>query len=300
MAMASAYEAFLAEEAGDEWPPRVEILTAFRSLLLDPSAPVSDIARACMSRVIAEANPRPQYGDLWSTLLGAVERFPEQCDRLVDFLIAIHQLPDCDGEFQWLEGFMMHLDEFTYDYADHCFNEAKRDAERQRFVNANIFTIKFYQRLPRPNRFGSLINRGSWVLRKTLEHAPWENFHHPRVENSIRDIEEDEEAFYNQKRDEALEVLDVRTLNGFVPAAAVWIGYCGKEIFEKEGSLGREIAAYDKWKGQGGWSKERWAFWKERFEWISNVTALDRKTRRIAKETVEWMGQIEQKEVGSL
>ncbi|RAK77414.1 DUF3632 domain-containing protein [Aspergillus fijiensis CBS 313.89] len=294
------YEAFLAQEAQDVWPPRPEILSALRTLLVDPSAPAADVARACVSRAIAEANPSPEYGDLWSPFIGAVERFPEHCDRFVEFLIALHELPDCDGEFKWLEGFYMHLCEFTYDYVDHCFNTTTRETERQRFLNANVFTIKFYQRLPRPNRFGFLINHGAWVLRRTLEHAPFEKFHHPHIENIIQDCDEDEEDFYNMKRDEALEIIDVRALNGFVPAAAVWLEYCGKEIYEKQGSLGREIRAYDKWQGSEGWSKERWAFWKERFIWISTVTALDRKTRRIAKDVVVLMGRIEQGDDGKL
>ncbi|RAH48789.1 DUF3632 domain-containing protein [Aspergillus brunneoviolaceus CBS 621.78] len=212
--------------------------------------------------------------------IGAVERFPEHCDRFVEFLIALNELPNCDGEFKWLEGFSMHLCEFTYDYVHHCFNTTTRETERQRFLNANVFTVKFYQRLPRPNRFGFLINHGAWVLRRTLEHAPFEKCHHPHIENTIQDCDEDEEDFYNMKRDEALEIID--------------------EIYGKQGSLGREIRAYDKWQGSEGWSKERWAFWKERFIWISTVTALDRKTRRIAKDVVELMGRVEQGDDGVL
>ena len=160
-------------------------------------------------------------------------------------------------------------------------------------MNANIFTAKLYHRLPR-NRFGLLIGYGWWVLRRTLEYAPWEKFHYPKIEEYIQDIDDD--FLYSKARDEELEMIDIRSLNGFVPAAAVWIEYCGKEIYMSETSLGDETPAYDLWKGPAGWSKARWAFWKERFELISTFTALDRKTRRIAKRILEQMGKIEQEE----
>ncbi|PYI04438.1 hypothetical protein BO78DRAFT_471299 [Aspergillus sclerotiicarbonarius CBS 121057] len=190
----------------------------------------------------------------------------------------------------------MHLAEFTYDYVDHSFNEAKRDKERERFLNANIFTIKLHYRLPPHSESKVMIGYGSWGLMKTLESTPWEKYHHPRIEAYLEHCEDDDS--YNEARDEELEILDIRTLNGFVPAAAVWIEYCGKEIYEKEGSLGQEYPAYDKWTGPKGWSKERWALWKGRFEWISTVTALDRKTRKIAKGVMEQMGRIGQGEDG--
>ncbi|KAB8259434.1 hypothetical protein BDV32DRAFT_124281 [Aspergillus pseudonomiae] len=180
--------------------------------------------------------------------------------------------------------------------ADHPFNETTRDQERRGFVNANLFTAKLYLQIPRTNPFGFFIGFGSQVLRKTLESAPWEKFHHPRIEAYLEDVEED--SLYNQLRDEELEEIDIRTLNRFVPAAAVWIEYCGKEKYDKAGSLGREIPAWDKWTGPEGWSKDRWAFWKKRFEWISTVRALDRTTRKIATNLVEQMTRIVRGEDG--
>ncbi|KAK6811556.1 hypothetical protein RU639_012684 [Aspergillus parasiticus] len=208
----------------------------------------------------------------------AVERSPERSDRLE------------------LRGIATHLTEFTFNHADHSFNETTRDQERHGFVKANIFTAKLYLRIRRPNKFGYFIGFGSQVLRKTLESAPWEKSYHTRIEADIEEVEED--WLYNKLRDEELEVIDIRTLDGFVPAAAVWIEYCGKEIQDKGGYIDQEIPAWDKWTGPAGWSKERWAFWKERFEWISTVTALDRQTRKIAPKLVEQMTRIERGEDG--
>jgi hypothetical protein len=129
-------------------------------------------------------------------------------------------------------------------------------------------------------------------LRKTLEKAPWEKFHHEDIEQELQDLDSDEDDEYCEVRDRLLEEIDVRALNGWVPAAAQWIKHCGKEIYAMEGSMGREFPT--KWTGSEGWSQERWAFWRERFDWISQVTALDRKTRRIAREMVQEMASIEQ------
>ncbi|KAE8419505.1 hypothetical protein BDV36DRAFT_282158 [Aspergillus pseudocaelatus] len=213
------YETFLAEQAAQKWPPREDTLTAFRLLLTDYSV--------------------LPYGDIWSVLMAAVERFPEQSNRLVDFTVALQQLPNFDGEMHELDGLAMHLTEFTFNHADHSFNEATRDQERRGLVNVNVFTAKLYLRIPRPNKFGFLIGFGSQVLRKTLESAPCEKFHHPRIEAYIEDV--DEGWLYNKLRDEELEVIDIRTLNGFVPPAAVWIEYCGKEIYDKGGSLATNL-----------------------------------------------------------
>ncbi|GMF67219.1 unnamed protein product [Aspergillus oryzae] len=126
-------------------------------------------------------------------------------------------------------------------YADHSFNATTRDQERRGFAKANVFTAKLYLRIHRPNTFGYFSGFGSQVLRKTLESAPWEKFHHPSIEAYIEEAEED--WWYNKLCDEELEVIDIRTLNGFVPAAAVWIEYCGKEIHDKGGYIDQEIPA---------------------------------------------------------
>ncbi|KAB8251390.1 hypothetical protein BDV35DRAFT_399522 [Aspergillus flavus] len=241
------------------------------------SIPLSEVARIALSCAKTAANPIPEHGDPWSVLMTAVERFPEQSDRLVDFTVALQQLPNYDWGVQELRELAMYLTEFTFNHADHSFNATTRDQERRGFAKANVFTAKLYLRIHRPNTFGYFSGFGSQVLRKTLESAPWEKFHHPSIEAYIEEAEED--WWYNKLCDEELEVIDIRTLNGFVPAAAVWIEYY-------------------KWTGPAGWSKERWAFWKERFEWISTVTALDRQTRKIATKPVEQMTSIERGEDG--
>ncbi|KDE85921.1 hypothetical protein AO1008_04331 [Aspergillus oryzae 100-8] len=71
-----------------------------------------------------------------------------------------------------------------------------------------------HDRSRRPTRG---LYRGTTVLRKTLESAPWEKFHHPSIEAYIEEAEED--WWYNKLCDEELEVIDIRTLNGLVKGA---------------------------------------------------------------------------------
>ena len=72
----------------------------------------------------------------------------------------------------------------------------------------------------------------------------------------------------------------------------------GQRLYEMEGDLSGEYDWQDeelnsKWTGGKGYSKERFAFWRERFEWITTVTALEKSTQRIARECAERMKEIE-------
>ncbi|KAF7114424.1 hypothetical protein CNMCM5793_008728 [Aspergillus hiratsukae] len=305
--MDSEYETSIMAQSQKKYPPPTNMLSAIKSLLADPSTPPSRAAREAASSFIKESNPDPDYTSLWPLLFAAIARFTDQNDRLVDFVLELKSLPDCNGAFSRLDGLSEYMTEFVFDCrssqilatpqtnkadVDHPLSDPQRDEKRQSWVNANSFAAKLYARGIRANNVGHL-RHGGWVLRKTLEKAPWEKFHHEDIEQELEDLDNDEDdEEYCELRDRVLEEIDIRTLNGWVPAAAQWIRYCGKEIYQMEGSMGREFAT--KWAGSEGWSKERWAFWKERFEWISSVTALDRKTRRIAKEMVEQMASIEQ------
>jgi Protein of unknown function (DUF3632) len=134
-------------------------------------------------------------------------------------------------------------------------------------------------------------SRAGAVMRNTLEKAPWETYHHPDLENE-EDPDWDE---YPAWRAHEFELRDIKTLNGTVPAAAVWIKINGKGLYEMEGKMNDE---YDfdatTWTGSRGWSKERFAYWRERFEWISKVTILEKKTKEDAREAAELMKKIEE------
>ncbi|KAE8414548.1 hypothetical protein BDV36DRAFT_311748 [Aspergillus pseudocaelatus] len=283
------YEAFFKAQSEDGWPPPVHMIDALRSLMADPSFPASEAAQQAASIYIQQSDPNPDYTSLWPLLFDAIEKFTEQNERLLDFLVEFQRLPDHNGVFHQLNGLTEYLVEFVFDYVDHPFYDTQRDQKRQGWININAFTAKLHNTGIRPEGRGQL-HHASWVLRKTLEKAPWEVFHHADIEECldslqdgyVEDYEGELDEEYNDKRDHFLEEIDIRTLNGWIPGAAQWIMLCGKEIYEMEGSMGREWPT--KWTGIEGWSKERWSFWRQRFEWASTVTALDRKTRQLARE----------------
>ena len=135
------------------------------------------------------------------------------------------------------------------------------------------------------------------ILRQTLEHTPWEVYHHPDIDDPPFMDPEDYPAW----REHQLELQDIRSLNAYLPAAAVWIKINGKGIYDMNKIEGKMEDEWEPnrdpeprtWRGPLGWSKERFHHWMERFDWISKVTALDTKTRDDAREAAEIMRKIE-------
>ena len=130
-----------------------------------------------------------------------------------------------------------------------------------------------------------------WVFRTPLEKTPWENKDNSDLLEGV-DLElENQRAEYEYQ----LEQRDIRSLDFWIPGAAAWIKINGKGIYDMEGKMSREYD-WDKsnWEGPKGWSKERFGYWRERFEWVSTVEALDNRTRDDAKEAVIIMKKIEE------
>lgn len=85
-----------------------------------------------------------------------------------------------------------------------------------------------------------------------------------------------------------------------MPAAAVWFTTDAQAIYEMKGDVGYEKYDFNKtdWHkkqgGKDGYSKERFIYWRKRFEWISGVEELEEKTRVAAKEAAEAMKRVEE------
>jgi hypothetical protein len=126
--------------------------------------------------------------------------------------------------------------------------------------------------------------KSALAIKTALEKTPWES------EEKADEVEE-----YPPKRAHQLELRNIQTLNSTVPAAAVWFKINAKGLYECEGgSVGNEAPwNQSNWKGPKGWSKERFAYWRERFGWISNVSELDMETREAAKEAAEAIKEVE-------
>lgn len=134
--------------------------------------------------------------------------------------------------------------------------DVDRGDRRQSFANINAFAAKLCaQGLPSSNE----VKRGGIVLRTALE-KPW-------------------------------APSEIRSLDGWIPATEQWIKHCGYEIYSQKGHMGREWPS--KWKGEPGWSKERWAFWKRRFRWAATLSPLKKTTREIAEACSKEMDAID-------
>jgi len=155
----------------------------------------------------------------------------------------------------------------------------------------NLFSVKLTElKIPELDEMW----RGIRVISQTLEEAPWEEYNYPDIDE-LEDEDDPSNKEFLERKELLLHQNSVRALDGYVPATAVWFKKLGDCIYNMEG----ETYEYDwnpiKWSGGKVYSKERFQFWIERFEWISTVTALERKTRDIAKDTAQLMRSITEK-----
>jgi hypothetical protein len=90
-------------------------------------------------------------------------------------------------------------------------------------------------------------------------------------------------------------------LDDNVPAAAVWMIYAGKWIFENEEcseevlgvAMGDPEKARWLYEGPQGYNRERWLFWKRRFGEEAEDGEVSEKTRWFARKAHEEMGRVE-------
>ncbi|KAH9883822.1 hypothetical protein F4778DRAFT_788191 [Xylariomycetidae sp. FL2044] len=291
------YRAFIETQRKRDGAPAAEQLDALEELFIDPHASVSDIA-ARINRPLFQAIREKPDGranateitccHIWSTINDAIKELTDVNDKLAE--LAHFMLP-CDGTVcadtnVWY--FNMEWREFAFSFKQPSSTDPDRKAKCQPWINMNAFCAKLsaYGN-PEPQ----VIQHADWIIRRTLEKTPWEVYHHT-------DLDE-EQDFYKEEwpahRDYWLETREIRTLNYWVPGTAVWFKFNSKGIYDLEGPMEHE---YDwntvdcNWKGPKGWSKERFAYWVERFDWISKVTALELETRQLARESAQAMRQV--------
>ncbi|KAK2595215.1 hypothetical protein QQS21_007068 [Conoideocrella luteorostrata] len=290
---------FIAAQEKEEYPLIPEQLEALRVFLTDPTVPISQVAQDLTRPVIKlheEAKKDPDalsnfdHGTLWSSIADAIGKLTDLNDRLVDLVVEIQKIPDPEGHFASMTDYKQHWNEFAYDFKVPRSDDPERDAKRQAWVNINAFCAKLSTRgVPVLDER----QRAAWVFKETLERAPWEQFHHPDIDEMLEEDPDDEVVAEDCEYE--LECRDVRVLEYWVPAAAVWMQIDARGIYKMEGKIseGDEQGWYPTtWKGAPGWSKDRFSFWIERFEWISKVTALKRSTRKVAADAAESMKKV--------
>ncbi|KAG6314869.1 hypothetical protein E4U22_008365 [Claviceps purpurea] len=290
---------FIAAEKTKESPLIPEQLGALTAFFLDDTVPTSKIAHDLTRPVIslheaAEKNPDLldtfDHGRLWSSLADAVRKLPDFHDKIVDLLVEIQKVSDPANHFASMVDYQSYWTEFAFDFKVPRSNDPERETKRQAWINMNTFCAKISKRrIPQLDER----TRAAWLFKESLERAPWEQFHHPDLDEQLDDDPDDEvvaeECAYE------LECRDVRVLEYWAPAAAAWMKIDAQGIYEMEGKISEaDEEGWDPvtWTGPKGWSKERFAYWRERFEWISKVTVLQRSTRKDAAEAAEAMKSV--------
>ncbi|KAI1846246.1 hypothetical protein JX266_007771 [Neoarthrinium moseri] len=297
----TSYKGFMEEQKIMAGPPSPEQLSALESLFSNSKTSVSDVAlnitrpylRAIRESPSSRSTPaESQCSRIWRTINNAVKELTEFNDKLAELVFEIHQVSDSHGADILMTDFNQEWAEFAWNCEPFVVKQpASTDLDRetkiQAWINMNAFCSKL---TTHGNPKLNMVSDADWVIRRTLEKTPWEVFHHPDI-----DEEEDfmEDAFLDY-RDYELEQRDVRSLNYWVPGAAAWFKLNSKVIYGMEGPMSHEHD-WDEtnWKGTKGWSKKRFAYWIERFEWISKVTALEKSTKQLAQECADVMKRVQ-------
>ena len=134
-----------------------------------------------------------------------------------------------------------------------------RANQRRLWINLNAFIARLTA-----SSMPSLVNFGLWSMRDALED----------------------------------EYEDTSVLDGYLPTAAQWIIYAGRLLYTCEDEIapdplgGDPYRGGDLWTGKHGFCKERWQFWKQRFEWAAR-TDLHLETKKIGREAVDIMSKID-------
>ncbi|KAJ4319903.1 hypothetical protein N0V94_003675 [Neodidymelliopsis sp. IMI 364377] len=106
-------------------------------------------------------------------------------------------------------------------------------------------------------------------------------------------------ALEEEHEDDA-EGTAVQKLDAFVPAAASWIFGMSRALYLKDVDLtpsdrkqGNPARGGPLWKGKAGFSKERWALWKERLTVVSKMEEISERTKNISRDAIEAMERAE-------
>jgi hypothetical protein len=171
---------------------------------------------------------------------------------------------------------------------DPSSRDPERDSKRQAWINENLFSAKLSTyKIPQLDER----HRAGFVMRHTLEKTPWDS--PPLSLQTPIDPNDSDYSILVAQREHELELHDIKRLDNWIPAASVWIQINAQGLYEMEGPMNTEREwIVTNWKGKRGWSKERYGFWRERFEVIGDIGELEEKTRELAREAAKIMKSI--------
>ncbi|KAK8075359.1 hypothetical protein PG997_010022 [Apiospora hydei] len=300
------------------YKPTDEQLAAFRDLFGNASpsaAEMSEIASCIARPCIKPWDGSPPITDLWCVLKSAVDELPSQSDKLVALLLELQRLPDGKGVMgpdPWFVDLPL-FDNFVTEWWDVSYPDPHEG--RQAWANENAFLAKLTAQAGGIEMFVAQSQRGGVCLRRALERTPWDQSSptyidpDPPMEGDWMIVSSDDEdsGYEDDESEEGAEEdeegvedpnLQITVLDVLVPAAAQWIRFCPRELYEKAVAGVEMDMEYDcngtNFGTKMGWSLERWEYWRKRFEEVSTMEMLEVDTRRIAKEAAERMSTFSQ------
>ncbi|KAJ8109979.1 hypothetical protein OPT61_g7052 [Boeremia exigua] len=247
---------------------------------LDLDAAASQLFAQIDQKIIARRLDDVYFVDLWYSIIHAAKRksFHEAEDdgernaqfhaKLVDLVAAFRDHTIKDHEeynylYSSLTDFSMTCSEVYNDTPEPYASEIEIDA----WANVNFFFARITER-----GLQDLSMFAIWSMRTALE---------------------------NEQLDD-VEGTAAEKYNVYIPAAASWIFGMGRALNTKVKDLtptdqnqGNPARGGDLWKGKPEFSKERWAFWKERLAFVSKLDEVSDKTRNISKDAIEAMERAE-------
>ncbi|KAI8633930.1 hypothetical protein F5Y19DRAFT_415791 [Xylariaceae sp. FL1651] len=200
----------------------------------------------------------------WFMLGDAVNRLTSQNDKLAELIIRLQRLPDGKGvlgpEPWWSD--LPYFNNYWTEWQQFRFEDEPLSSDYafncQANVNRNAFLAKLTARMGKVKVLDQR-DRGGEALKQALERTP--------------------------------------TVEADVLAAEPWVTYCADSIYDRclQGGLmsweyphtGTNFGV------QKGWSKQRWQYWRKKFQEISNTKKTSQEVRNVAKQCAEKMEEVE-------
>ncbi|KGO54208.1 Protein of unknown function DUF3632 [Penicillium expansum] len=216
------------------------------------------------------SDPEGGITSLWSLIFKCAYNSPEHHDKLVNVLVQLSKLPDAkkpkgDSILLYDMQVWKDLPMLGWQFRDewNATVPAGPPDSRQNAISRIISRDKFTARLMATKES---VFAYSWFALITLRGA----LETPADQSSAGNLE------------------------ALIPAAAAWISILGADIYqwkeEFDGALGKGGTL---WKGQHGFCKERWQFWKERFGELAISEEIGDEARTAARDAQGAMEGIE-------
>lgn len=230
-------------------------------------------------KIIARKLDDVHFVDLWYSIIHAAkrksfhededgERNPHYHDKIADLIAAFrdHKIKDHE-EYNYIYSSLTDLSMACREVMNEAPEAHASEPEIDAWANVNFFFARITEK-----GLVDLSLFAIWNMRDALE-----NEQHDDVEGTA-----------------------VQKYNVHVPAATSWIFGMGRALYTKEKDLtptdrkyGNPAKGGDLWKGKAEFSKERWAFWKERLAFVSKLDEISDKTKNISRDALEAMERAE-------